>query len=289
LPNGLLASFSIDFLEKAFGKIYVSNISDNRLLTIINTNYTAQAQILRIGNCLLTGSSDSKIQVWNVTDYSDGYELLYTINVSCPILSLLHVRANMIAISGDSNEIYIYNYVTGILHVTLFGHSGVVFSLINLIGHVTDSRSFIASTSNDSSVRVWAVENTFTSAVLIAVFKDSRTRTFSQLVNNNIVVTRNSTMKIWNFIHFAITTAPTATIETITITTIPNSKYDLLFYNLLKINQNSKKKFQLKDKTDNSTINSEGQKESDIRVAYFFFFGVAAVTVIISLQAGYRQ
>ncbi len=227
LQMSLLASSCFD----ATGvKIYLWNISDDSLTpSIITTNNTAAiSAMIKVNNkFFVTGSYDATIQVWNVTGFINETQLTAIINCPCPVSTLLHIAGYKIAAAGSDHNIYIYNIISQNLVLTLTGHTYLVYSLINLVGHVTDERLFIASASLDGTIKVWGSASVFNTANLVdnmyevsgyngtvpiisKTYSESR---IAQLINNNIASAKDSYVRIWNFTHFEIRTT-TKTITT---------------------------------------------------------------------------
>jgi WD40 repeat protein len=143
LSNGYVASSSND------GTVNIWNPNTWASIRVYNGHTDKLFGLDQIdSDTMLSGSQDGTVQIWKI---STG-ETINSINVSTTVFSVrVLLNSNLIACGIDSrnDSLRIYNYITGDLVKTLYGHSSFV-STVEIL-----NEKFIASASLDKFVIIW--------------------------------------------------------------------------------------------------------------------------------------
>jgi len=98
---------------------------------------------------MVSGSEDQTIQIWKIST-GETYKII-NVNADVYVVRVFSIENKQIICgkSGSSNNLQIYNYITGVLVRSLNGHSSHVYSIEML------SEQFMASGSKDQKVIIW--------------------------------------------------------------------------------------------------------------------------------------
>jgi len=140
---------------------YVASASNDNTVNIWDTltwisiqRYTSHTDWVRSldqidNDTMVSGSKDNTIRIWRI---STGETLkIISLNVQVYVVRVFSAEYKQIVCgtAGASNNLQIFNYETGVLIRTLYGHSSSVFSIEML------SEQYMASGSCDNRVIIW--------------------------------------------------------------------------------------------------------------------------------------
>ena len=99
--------------------------------------------------CLVSGSEDSTIRIWNMTTYS----VVKILNAQSPVRGLLLLRNGNVASSLWNGVIKIWDISSGQALMSLTGHTNAVINIIQLSDHILGSGSY------DHTIKLWDLTN----------------------------------------------------------------------------------------------------------------------------------
>ncbi len=192
---------SIDYTSKllAIGlnnsDIFVHKNEYFELHSWYNLNPTQTIIILPDSSYIVSGSSDSTIQIWQS---ESPYDLIATLYGHEGCVNALAVLSKTNAIVSGSNDctIKIWNSISFELIATLYNHTDCVNTLAIII---YDSNYYIVSGSNDYTIKIWQSESPYECITTLTGHTDSVLALAILPDSLNIVSgSADSSIKIWD-------------------------------------------------------------------------------------------
>ena len=118
--------------------------------TLIGHSGTVRSIELLNDRFMASGSSDSKVIIWDLFSYSIKYNLSQHENW---VLCIKRLSSNLMASGDESGLIIIWNWLNGTLVYKLYGHTSYVFSL-----DLYDDKTLISG-SLDGTIALWNITN----------------------------------------------------------------------------------------------------------------------------------
>lgn len=158
---------------------YIGHESDVWILEEINKDTIASA------------SMDGIVQIWSIKTA----KTIRTIDTDQSVLSLKLLNDGFHLATGLLNgSIFIYNIKDGSLTTTLVGHTDYISDLLLLNG---DGNNLLASSSGDSTIRIWDLNSYTTKYILTG--HDDGVEGLKQISSNILCSgSMDATIKLWN-------------------------------------------------------------------------------------------
>jgi len=145
-PNQqMIASAENDYASRVW------NISTGKCIsTMYGHTNSVQSVVFFSNEILITGSYDTSIKVWNITNVP-GTCLRTLTGHTLTVVSLVVLPNSLLASGAADSSIKIWNVTNGSCLATLSGHSDYVFGLTLL------SNGLLASGSQDGTIKIWSL------------------------------------------------------------------------------------------------------------------------------------
>jgi WD40 repeat protein len=135
------------------GNINIFNINDASLVVTIRAHTYDVYDVALIGSYLMSSSNNAEIKIWNLTTYTNKYNLT---GHSSGIRSLKRISSTLLASGSYDRTIKLWDITNGTLIRTLTNHTDDIRCSIDVLN---DGSQTLVSGSADQTIKMWDISS----------------------------------------------------------------------------------------------------------------------------------